>query len=178
MDGKEKLKQQITESAGNVIYTYVAHWNIVNRLEKRYLILKGAQIILTVLTTAGIVQTIVKGVSWLSWLSGVLSATSLGVTLYMLNFNLEEETRKHKDAANELWDVRDAYKSLLVDFDDLNIEDIRKRRDSLIERISQINKSYPGTDEKAFAEAQKEIGKYVFVYGEAERIVNCSGKDD
>ena len=171
MDKKERLKKQIVESAGNVIYTYAAHWIIVNRLETRFTWLKWIQIILTVLTTAGIIETIARGVSWLSWVSGILSAASLGVTLYMLNFNMEEKTKEHKDAANELWEVREAYKSLIVDFDDLDIDVIRNQRDSMTERISQINKSYPGTDEKAFEKAQKEIGKYTFEEGEVEKLI-------
>ena len=171
MDSKERLKEQIVESAGNVVYTYVAHWKIVNRLETRFTWLKRIQIILTVLTTVGIIETIVKGVSWLSWVSGGLSALSLCVTLYMLNFNIPEETKKHKDAANELWEVREAYKSLHVDFDDLDIEEIRNRRNLLTEKISKINKLYPGTDKKAFTQAQKEIGKYTFEDGEAEKLL-------
>ena len=171
MDSKERLKKQVVESAGNVVYTYAAHWIIVNRLETRLKKFKWWQIILTVLSTAGIIQAITVGIPWLNWLSGVISALSLCVTLYMLNFNLEEETKKHKDAANELWEVREAYRSLLVDFDDLDIDVIRNKRDSLTERISQINKSYPGTDEKAFAKAKKEIGKYTFEEGEADKLV-------
>lgn len=31
----EKLKNQIIEAAGNVQYTFIAHWNIVNR-KKEY----------------------------------------------------------------------------------------------------------------------------------------------
>ena len=30
---KDKLRNQITDAAGNIIYTYSAHWNIVNRLK-------------------------------------------------------------------------------------------------------------------------------------------------
>ncbi len=171
MDQKERLKNQIVESAGNVIYTYAAHWIIVNRLETRLKKFKWWQIILTVLSTAGIIQTITVGIPWLNWLSCVISALSLCVTLYMLNFNLEEETKEHKDAANELWEVREAYKSLIVDFDDLDFEKIRSKRDSLMERISQINKTFPGTDDEAFAQAQKEIGKYTFEEGETEKLI-------
>ena len=72
----------------------------------------------------------------------------------MLNFNVSDDIKKHTDAANELWDVREAYKSLLVDFDALTDEEIRSKRDTLIAEISRINKAYPGTDEKSFAKVQ------------------------
>ena len=67
--------------------------------------------------------------------------------------------------------VREAYKALLVDFDALTDEEIRTKRDTLIAEIGRINKAYPGTDEKSFAKAQKEIGKYTFEDGESERLV-------
>lgn len=33
-DMKEVIKTHMIEAAGNVMYTYNAHWNIVNRLKK------------------------------------------------------------------------------------------------------------------------------------------------
>ena len=39
--------------------------------------------------------------------------------------------------------------------------------------LDWINKAYPGTDRKSFADAKKDILKYKFEDGEAERILNC-----
>ena len=84
--------------------------------------------------------------------------------------NIQDEINKHTEAANALWDVREGYKSLLVDFDVLSDDEIRKERNKLTDTVSHINKSYPGTDKKSFAKAWKEIGKYTFEDGEAK---NC-----
>ena len=176
MENKEKLRNQISDSAGNVLYSFSAHWNIVNRLKKEYFWIKIVQIGLVALSTAGIIATISQGVSWLSWLSGLCSAGALFLNLYMLNFNPAEEIKKHTDAANELWDVREEFKSLDVDFDDLSIAEIRNKRDKLNEKIGEINKKYPGTDEKSFTKAQKEINKYQFTEGESEKLLNIDRK--
>ena len=168
---KEKIRNQITDAAGNVLYTYSAHWNIVNRLRKQFKGIKITQIVLTALSTGGFLASLISGIPWLSWLGGLTSALALGLNLYMLNFNVSDDIKKHTDAANELWDVREAYKALLVDFDALTDEEIRTKRDTLIAEIGRINKAYPGTDEKSFAKAQKEIGKYTFEDGESERLV-------
>lgn len=173
MENKEKLRNQITEAAGNIMYTFSAHWNIVNRLKKRYQVIKITQIVLMAMSTTGFLASVISGVPWLSWIGGLTSAIALGLNLYMLNFNVTEEIKKHTDAANELWDIREAYKSLLVDFDALTEDDIRKRRDKLIEAVGKVNKTYPGTDEKSFTKAQKEIGKYTFDDGEAEKLMNA-----
>lgn len=172
MENIEKLRNQITEAAGNILYTFSAHWIIVNRLKKHYQIIKIIQIVLMTLSTTGFLTSLISGVPWLSWIGGLTSAIALGLNLYMLNFNVTEEIKKHIDAANELWDVREAYKSLLVDFDYLSEDDIRKKRDKLIEAVGKVNKAYPGTDEKAFTKAQKEIGTYTFEVGEAEKLMN------
>lgn len=34
-DIKEIIRNHMIEAAGNVVYTYNAHWNIVNRLKSR-----------------------------------------------------------------------------------------------------------------------------------------------
>lgn len=90
----------------------------------------------------------------------------------MLNFNLPDNIKSHTDAANELWDVRETYKSLMIDLDDLELDEIRIKRDALIERVSQINKKYPGTDDKSFKQAQADIAKYQFEDGEVARILH------
>jgi hypothetical protein len=172
MDSKEKLRQQITDSAGNIPYTFSAHWNIVHRLKKRYMVVKIVQIGLTAVSTGGFLASIIAGIPWLSWVGGLTSTVALGLNLYMLNFNLPDNIKSHTDAANELWDVREAYKSLLIDLDDLEPDEIRIKRDALIERVSQINKKYPGTDDKSFKQAQADSAKYQFEDGEAVRLLH------
>ena len=174
MDNKEKLRNQISDSAGNVLYTFSAHWNIVNRLKKIYFWIKVIQIALTALSTAGLIATISQGVTWLSWLSGFCSAGALFLNLYMLNFNPADDIKKHADAANELWDVRESFKSLDVDFDDLDVAEIRERRDELNIKLGEIYKKYPGTDDRAFKKTQKRIKDYQFEEGESALRVKSS----
>lgn len=179
MDDKSgNLKNQIIEAAGNVLYTFIAHWNIVNRLKKQHRIIKISQIILTALAAGGFMSSLISGISQLSWLGGLTSAIALGINLYMLNFNLPDNIKQHIDAANALWEVRERYKSLIVDFDDIEIDVVRKKRDELIQAVSDINKRYPGTDEESFIKAQNDIGKYEFTDGEAAKVLNIKcGKE-
>jgi hypothetical protein len=109
---------------------------------------------------------------------GFTSATALGLNLYSLNFNLPSDIINHTDAANDLWDVREAYKSLLCDFEELSNEEIRAKREQITLKVSQINKKYPGTDNEAFAKAQENIKNYMFDEGESERALNIEVDDD
>ena len=75
---------------------------------------------------------------------GFTSAIALGLNLYSINFNLPTEIKSHTDAANDLWDVREDYKSLLCDFEELSNEEIRIKRDYITQKVSQINKNTLG----------------------------------
>ncbi len=169
---RNKLYRQISDAAGNVLYTYAAHWVIVNRLQTRQTCIKITQIVLTALSTGGFLASIIAGVPWLSWVGGLTSAIALGLNLYSLNFNLPSDIKNHIDAANDLWDVREAYKSLLFDYDDLTNETIRIRRDEITDMVSRINKKYPGTDNKAFSKARVNLQKYMFDTGESAKTIN------
>lgn len=172
MDYRDKLRKQITEAGVNVVYTYSAHWIIVDDLKARYELLKNTQIFLMAISATGVMTSLIASIPWLGWGGGLSSALALGLNLYMLNFNISDEIKQHTDAANELWLVRELYKSLLVDFDILSDNEIREKRNQLIEKVNCVNKNYPGTDEESFAKAQKNIGKYIFGDDEAEKLMN------
>ena len=99
----------------------------------------------------------------------------------MKDSNLDDRIKKHKDAADELWDVREAYSSLITDFCDLPLSDIRSRRDEIQCIWSEINKKYPGTDKKGYKEAQKSLKdeeEQTFNEGEAENFFACSKQEE
>ena len=78
---RKKLRNQITDAAGNILYTFSAHWNIINRLKKQYKEIKIMQIILTALSTGGFLASLIAGIPWLSWIGGLTSAIALGLNL-------------------------------------------------------------------------------------------------
>lgn len=154
---RKKLKSQIKEACGKVIYTYTAHHKLSARLDNRKSRIKVWQIILTAISTVGFFATIISSQILLSWVGGITAAVSLGLNLYTKDFNLQDDIKKHKDAADSLWDVRESYISLLVDFEALQIDEIRSRRDELQEMVSEINKKYPRTDRKSYKESQNAL---------------------
>ena len=68
--------------------------------------------------------------------------------------------------------MREAYKTLATDYEEMTNEELRVKRDELTQAVSRINKKYPGTDDEAFAKAQKNIKKYLFDKGESARVLN------
>ncbi len=173
---RNKLQQQIIEGHGKVMYTYTCHWKIVDRLKRRFTTIKVIQIILTAISTVGFLAAFFAKNPSLSWIGGVPAAISLGLNLYMLNFNLPDLIEKHTAAANELWDVREGYSSLITDFDQLSDVEIRAERKRLTNAVSRINKAYPGTDKNSYRDAKKalkEEEEQSFSEGEAEALLHA-----
>lgn len=171
---REKLKSQIKGAYGKVVYTYTAHHKFAARLIKQKNTIKGTQIILTAISTVGFLATVITNQVLLSWLGGITAALSLGLNLYTKDFNLQEDIQKHKDAADDLWDVRETYISLLTDFDILNEDNIREQREKLQDAVSKINRKYPGTDGKSYAEAQNALQneeEQTFREGEVDELL-------
>ncbi len=171
---KEKLLKQLIDLHGRTIYTSTAHHEIQNRKERWFNIITIIQIVLTAISTGGFLATIITNQYLLAWIGGAASAITLGLNLYMKDNNIEEAMLNHKAAADELWDVREKFASLIADIDDLSIEEIRNNRDQIVAKWGEINKKYYGTDKKGYEKAKEDLQKkqvQSFEKGEAEKFL-------
>ena len=123
ISGKEKLKKQLIDTHGKIVYTFTAHWKIVDRLKKQFTRIKIVQILLTAASAVGIFTSLIAKIPSLGWLGGIAAFLSLSINLYMLNFHLPDDIKNHTDAANELWDIRESYTSLVYPYYVLNLID-------------------------------------------------------
>lgn len=171
---REQILKQLIAAHGRVEYTYTAHHKIADRLIFVDEAIRVTQIILTTVSTAGFLATIISNQVALSWVGGGFAALSLALNLYSKDFRLQAEARTHKDAADLLWDIRENYKSLITDSPLMRIEEIRSRRDYLQECVSAVNKKYPGTDKRGYKNAKKSLEEdeeQTFKDGEAEKFL-------
>ena len=65
--------------------------------------------------------------------------------------------QEHKKASDLLWKIREEYVSLLTDFEMLDANAIRNKRDELQERTSEVYSNSPRTDAKSYTAAQKAL---------------------
>lgn len=154
---RDRLRNQIKESCGKVIYTYTAHHKLADCLEKENKCVKNTQIILTALSSCGFFASIITNKATLTWVGGISAVLSLCLNLYAKEYKIQNEVSQHRNAANTLWDIRESYVSLLVDFEVLEDNEIQKRRDILCEKVSEVNNNYPATDAKSYKAAQKAL---------------------
>ena len=153
----EKLKNEIKEDYGKITYTYTAYHKMKDKNIKINNIIKISQILLTVISATGFLATIIANKIALSWIGGITAVISLFLNIYTKDFKLLDDANTYKDAADELWILRQKYISLLIDFDYLKREEIVSIRDNLLMETDVINKKYPGTTKYGYKKARKAL---------------------
>lgn len=127
-----------------------------SRLQGR---IKIAQIVLSAITASGAVATLVTDDVWAGLFTTLVSVTMLVVTTYTKDVNPGAIAQKHRQAAAELWAVREDYLSILTDLRDesFSLESLRDRRDRLQATLQAIYLAAPQTDGAAYAKAQDAL---------------------
>ena len=148
------MESQIREAYGRVTYSQTCHDKFINRTVKLEDRIKVAQIVLSAITTSGFVVAIFSDDNIASILGAIVS---LILNTYIKNFDLSGIAQEHKKASDLLWKIREEYVSLLTDFEMLDSNDIRNKRDELQERTSEVYSNSPRTDAKSYTAAQKAL---------------------
>ncbi|MEK7719869.1 MAG: SLATT domain-containing protein [Bacteroidota bacterium] len=153
------LESQIRECFGRVVYSHKTQEkcaDIVLTLHKR---LKLSLILISAVVTTSLLIKLFGDQEWALMLGVVLSTILFGLNTYMKDYDLGEISQKHTNAANELWDIRETYLSLLTDIkaNQLSINQIINLRDDLQKRLFNIYSGSPRTNFKAYKEASKAL---------------------
>lgn len=152
-----KLESQIREAYGRVTYSQTCHDKFINRVVKMDDRIKLWQIILSGITTSGFVVAIFSDDKVASILGAVVSLVLLILNTYIKNFNLSGIAQEHKKASDLLWKIREEYVSLLTDFEMIDANEIRNKRDELQERTAEVYSNSPRTDSRSYQAAQKAL---------------------
>jgi hypothetical protein len=118
--------------------------------------LKWAQIVLSALTTGGAVGVVFDKTSTLfPYATASLAILLLILNSYAKDLDPGQRAQRHRDTASDIWNVREAYLSLLADLKDLSIPlaELRGRRDDLQSQLHKIYHAAPHTTGKAYGEA-------------------------
>ena len=154
---KDALKVQIREAYGRLVFTYTTHLKQADQLITINKCIKYSQIILSAITTGGIFTAIIWNQTIASWVSAIFSTALLGLNLYIKDFNLADDIKRHCLTSDDLWIIREKYVSLLTDFDTLSERKIAHIRDKLQKQTAKIYRSAPKTNTKSYMEAKKTL---------------------
>jgi hypothetical protein len=153
------LEGQLRESFGRVVYSHKTHEKCADILLSRLSSIKLWQIILSAVTTGGFISAFF-GAGNIGATIGVLVSTSLLVlNAYTKNYDLGELAQKHKQAANDIWLIRERYLSLITDLamGEKPLEALQKERDVLVEELHSVYSGAPSTTFQAYKKAQEAL---------------------
>ena len=153
------LEGQLRECYGRVVYSHKTHEKCADILLTKLGTIRLWQILLSAITTAGFIGT-VFGAGKCSAVGGLIVSTALlALNAYTKNYDLGELAQKHKQAANDLWLIREKYLSCLVDIrmKERPLEALQEQRDKLTEELHTVYSGAPSTTFKAYKKAQKAL---------------------
>lgn len=154
-----RLEDQIRECYGRVVWTHKTHEKCADILNTRQSRVKLAQLILSAITTTGILISVFGDSKMIGITSAVLSLGLTMLNAYVKQYDLSKVAQKHADAAINTWDIRERYLSLLVDVKNevLTIDELTIKRDQIQSELLSVYKESPRTFSKAYNKASKAL---------------------
>ena len=158
-ESKKVLEGQLRECFGRAVYSHKTQEKCADILVKYLSRIKLGQIILSAITTAGCISVLFGATKIGSIIASLVSAILLCLNLYQKNYNIAEMAQKHKQAANDIWLVREKYQSLITDvaIGNKSLEAIQQERDVLMKKLHSVYSGAPSTNSQAYQKAQKAL---------------------
>ena len=155
----DAFEAQVRECFGRVAYSHKTHEKCADMLQAKLRLLKNTQITLSVIVSGTLIATVLGKDAASKIIATVLSAVLAGINLYFKNYNYGELAQAHKETADQLWNVRESYVSLLTDMATgaIPMEKATERRDRLQKELAAIYSKAPRTNAEAYKAAQKAL---------------------
>lgn len=155
----EYLLAQVREAFGRVVYSHKTHEKQADLCFSKHRLQQGLLVGFTAISTGTFLAAVLGLVDNPVLTSLATSAIALVVTVLSLaakSFRFDEESEAHLDIASRLWDVREAYLSLIADLMSgaTSERDGRVRRGELQEATRKAYAAAPRTTAKAYGRAQ------------------------
>lgn len=167
---QEKLKSQILNSYGKVCYTLTTHEKEIQYLIRVEKIIQILQIILSAISTGTIISVLFgKGII-ATIIASIVSLLLLILNSFTLKYDINSELNRHTSTTSDLWLIREKYLTLLTDFEDLNVENIRAERDELLYHTNKVYTESPKTSRRSYKKAQKALKKEEEQFFAAEEL--------
>lgn len=147
----------LKEQYGRVLYTYTTHLKEARLLATQNSWFKWADIVLSAITTGGLLGVIFSDASLYEIVSCFSSVALLAISLYTKEARLAEKSVEHKEYANRLWLVRERYLALMTDAPTLTYGEIAQRRDELQQELANLYQREPLTSKRSYQEAQNAL---------------------
>jgi hypothetical protein len=155
-ESRRVLEGQLRESFGRVVYSHKTHEKCADILLERLSTIKLWQIILSAVTTGGFISAFFGAGDVGAAIGVLVSVCLLVLNAYTKDYDLGELAQKHKQAANDIWLIREKYLSLIADLamGEKPLEALQQERDVLIDELHSVYSGAPSTTFQAYKNAQ------------------------
>lgn len=156
---RDILEAQIRECYGRVVYTHKTHEKMADICNRKHSKIKGWQIMLSAITTSGAIGAVFSTEYALNIITAAVSLLTLLLSGYSKDIDPGALAQKHREAASNMWNVRESYLSLLTDIRDdaIALDALRERRDALQTELHIIYQAAPHTNGTAYKRAQDAL---------------------
>lgn len=153
------IEGQLRECYGRAVYSHKTHEKCADILLTRLSRIKLLQIVLSAITTGSFLTSILGSGKEAAVIGVIVSTILLVLNAYTKNYDLGELAQKHKQAANDIWLIREQYLSLLTDLaaQTKASEEIQAERDRLVIALHGVYSGSPSTTYAAYSKAQEAL---------------------
>lgn len=148
LDGeKYAFESQIRECFGRAAYGHKTHEKMAEKHSAHLGRIKIGQIIVSALTAGGAVTLLFDKTPSLPYVTALLSVLTLILNTYVKDIDPATLAQRHREAATDIWNIRESYVSILTDLRDssISVADLRKRRDDLQNQLYKLYRAVPLT---------------------------------
>lgn len=170
------LESQLRELYARIVYTHKTQEKCADIAYVWLHRLKLWQIVLSAITTTGLLFTIVTDIYWALVISTAASTVLLVLNSYLKEYDLGTVAEKHSAAASNVLELREECLSLITDLvsDNFNLEELRSRRDDFVRRLAEVYRGNPRSNSRAYSEARRslqEIEEFTFSDDEIDKFL-------
>lgn len=153
------INDQIRRIYASVVWTHKIQECCADILTTRDKCFKTVQIVLSVLTTTGLLVTVFGEEKWVVIVSAIISAIAMFINLYLKGNNLQDQITRHAQSARGYLALRAEYLSLLVDIKSgsLDMKGVVAKRDALQGKLDDMNNTAPRTFDQAVNRAAEQL---------------------
>jgi hypothetical protein len=178
-DRRLLLEAQVRECYGRVVYSHKTHEKCADILLSRLSTIKFWQIALSSITTAGFLGSIFGKSTFVGVAGVIVSTLLLALNTYTKNYDLGALAQKHRQAAADLWLIREKYLSLITDLKigSETLENLSERRDKIMDELHSVYSGAPSTISSAYRRAQsalKRSEEMTFSDSEIDLFLPCA----
>ena len=158
-DNYEVIETSVRDTFASVVWSHKIQEKQADIYSERFKCLETAKILSASLTSVGLVSLVFTDQPWIKLCSALISFVSVFVSTFFKSFDLQAMVSQHKAAANNLLEVRDQLKLILlqIHLKQESVQAIYKKYEGVVQQLDKVYTDSPNTTDKAVTRAREAL---------------------